>query len=151
MTIVKGLRFAEGIGGMESVTELHIQKDDQDYYVMITDMGEFQKVHIAESPLMDEYKRIIRLPNDDFAEDVEKFVASAMYVEDKEASEWYDIEGSPFESAVKLTALVSKECPYGEEKVYIEKANQVIADYIDRDIDELDLPETYDSFDDEDE
>ena len=151
MTIVKGLRFADGIGGMESVTELHVQTEDRDCYVLITDMGEFQKVYIAESPLMDEYKRIIRLPNDEFGNAAKEFEESALYVEDKEISEWYDVKGSPFESAVKLAALVSKECPYGEEEVYVKKAKETIANYIDCDIDEIDLPESFEAFDEEEE
>ena len=106
---------------MESVTELYVQKDENEYYVLITDMGEFQKVYIADHPLMDEYKRIIHLPNDEFKHEIDTFEASAIYVENKEASAWYDIKESPFEPAVKLTALVSKECPYGteEKKTYL--------------------------------
>ena len=94
---------------MESVTELYVQKDENEYYVLITDMGEFQKVYIADHPLMDEYKRIIHLPNDEFKHEIDTFEASAIYVENKEASAWYDIKESPFEPAVKLTALVSKK------------------------------------------
>ena len=147
MTKVKGLRFAEGLGGMESVTELYVQKDGKEYYVLLTDMGEFQKVHIAEHPMMDEYKRIIRLPNNEFRQEIDKFAASAIYVEDKEMSEWYDIKESPFEAAIKLTAMLSKECPYGDEEVYVKKAKQVIANYLDLDIDNLDLPKTFENLD----
>ena len=132
---------------MESVTELYVQKDENEYYVLITDMGEFQKVYIADHPLMDEYKRIIHLPNDEFKHEIDAFEASAIYVENKEASAWYDIKESPFEPAVKLTALVSKECPYGTEETYVKKAKETIADYLDCDIDEMDLPETFESFD----
>ena len=116
---------------MESVTELYVQKDENEYYVLITDMGEFQKVYIADHPLMDEYKRIIHLPNDEFKHEIDTFEASAIYVENKEASAWYDIKESPFEPAVKLTALVSKECPYGTEETYVKKAKETIADYLD--------------------
>ena len=151
MTIVKGLRFADGIGGMESVTELHVQKDGKDCYVLITDMGEFQKVYVAENPLMDEYKRIIRLPNDEFGKAVKDFEESAIYVEDKEMSEWYDVKGSLFEPAVKLTAMLSKEWPYGAEEDYAKKAPETIADYLECDIDEMDLPETFESFDEDEE
>ena len=63
---------------MESVTELYVQKDENEYYVLITDMGEFQKVYIADHPLMDEYKRIIHLPNDEFKHEIDTFEASAI-------------------------------------------------------------------------
>ena len=147
MTIVKGLRFAEGLGGMENVTELQVQKDEIDYFVLITDMGECQKVWVADFPMLDEYKRITRLPTDEFGQEIDKIVASAIYVESKEASKWYNIQESPFESAVKLAAMLSKECPYGEDEAYIKTAEQVIADYLDCDIDNLDLPETFENYD----
>ena len=144
MTTAKELKYNTGIGGMESVTELHVEIDGEEYYVLITDIGEFQKLYIFKESAIDSYEELCEANNNDFDGEIEKFEAEAFYIEDKDADAWYIGVDAKFENAVKLAALLGKEWPGGYDmQVFEESAMEAIADYLGKNIDKINLPETY--------
>lgn len=144
MTTVKGLKYSTGIGGMESVTELHVDIEGKDYFALLTDMGEFQKIMIFEEPAIDMYGKLIKLGNDEFEAEHEKFEGKAVYSEEKEISEWYFVSEKKFDAAVKLTAIAGESWPGGfDDNEFAKAADSFIAEYLGKDIDEMDLPETF--------
>lgn len=150
MTIVKGLKYSGGIGGMESVTELHVDIEGKDYFALLTDMGEYQRVLIFEEPAIDKYGELIKMDNAEFEKEHEKFTSKAIYSEDKEMSEWYFVNEKKFDATIKLAAMASEAWPGGlEDNKFAESADGFIAEYIEQDIDEINLPETYQDLDDE--
>ncbi len=155
---IRGMRWGYDGGGIacgpvegSSIVELCLLKDEQLYFVALTRMSEFEHIFVTDMPVFDILMRM-SLYGIDFEHEFNKVRTHSVEEYDYEIGDLpEELDESEFAKAIQLARLAM-------HKYYVEginegnesaEATEFIQEYLDEELESIDLPEIPNQDDDE--
>lgn len=153
---IRGMRWGYDGGGFacgpvegSSVVELCLLKDKQVYFVAITRMSEFEHIFVSDMPVFD-ILMLMSLYGVDFDHEFDKVRSHSIEEYDYEIGDFpEDMDESEFAKALQLARLaMHKYYVEGiDEENAAEEAAEFLKDYLEEELENIDLPEIPDEDD----
>ena len=136
-----------------TIVEICVTKDEKNYFVVVSRMSEFERVWVSPVPL---YDLLIEANHYDVDFDNEFDKVEKTALEDYDYEIGYEPEEmykSEFAKVIRLarTAMEQNDCFSNDNLTNVKAAEEFIKEYVDGNFDEMDIPEPYVDFRDEDE